>query len=344
MKKNLSRFGLIICCATLALLAGSDIVAANSPMQTLQGFDPTSGQVTASSRSAAEGTPTGQVVMGTVHVRTRLNVRTSPWGPIIGKLYNDSQVRIIGREGDWFKIDYNGQVAYVHSAYVTAPGMPSAAAPDGSAPSSSPTTSRPETTPAGEVPSGSLNAADFGYDSKYQPIFDLAEKYCQVNRKYTYAAGHMWKGYPAETDCSGFTCHLYQMLAQISGVQPAFPKNQWYPNSDALRSNRNLATKITSAYPPPNPRDLIKPGDIFVLGHGSSGIGHVGVFMGYTKSGNPVIAHSTPSTIGSQAIRGNRGCSGVRIEVMPSSYNSSRWTGIYRINGTDQMLDKLAKK
>ncbi len=344
MKTNRLRSVLMACVLLSALTLGAGSAWAESPLQTLQNFDPTSGQVTPSVRAADEGTPTGQVVIGTVHVRTRLNVRTSPWGAIVSKLYDGDQVRIIGRQGDWFKIEFNGQTAYVHSAYVSAPGMPSAAPPDGSSSGASASSPRPDVTPEGEVPSGSLSAADFGYDSKYQPIFDLAEKYAQVNRKYTYAAGHMWKGYPSETDCSGFTCHLYQMLAQISGVQPAFPKNQWFPNSDALRSNRNLTTRITSAFPPPNPRDLIKPGDIFVLGHGSSGIGHVGVFMGYTKSGNPVIAHSTPSTIGSQAIRGNRGCSGVRIEVMPSSYNSSRWTGIYRINGTDQMLDKLAKK
>jgi hypothetical protein len=70
--------------------------------------------------------------------------------------------------------------------------------------------------------------------------------------------------------------------------------------------------------------------------------GHVGVFMGYDKSGNPVIAHSTTST-NRQNIYGKQGTTGVRIEVLPRSYQE-RWAGIYRIKGTDEMLNKLADK
>lgn len=55
---------------------------------------------------------------GTVEVDTYLNVRTAPWGKIIGKLQNNDQIIILGEKGDWYKIDYNGQIAYVHSNYV----------------------------------------------------------------------------------------------------------------------------------------------------------------------------------------------------------------------------------
>lgn len=59
-----------------------------------------------------------RVITGTVRVNTSLNVRSGPWGSIIGSLYNGNQVRITGQEGDWYKIDYNGQTAYIHANYV----------------------------------------------------------------------------------------------------------------------------------------------------------------------------------------------------------------------------------
>ncbi|PKL51149.1 MAG: hypothetical protein CVV42_00900 [Candidatus Riflebacteria bacterium HGW-Riflebacteria-2] len=55
---------------------------------------------------------------GTVKVSPSLNVRTGPWGKIIGSLHNNNKVKIIGTEGDWYKIDYNGQTAYIHANYV----------------------------------------------------------------------------------------------------------------------------------------------------------------------------------------------------------------------------------
>lgn len=58
------------------------------------------------------------VISGTVKVGTSLNVRTSPWGKVIGSLRDNDKVQIIGKSGDWYKISYNGQTAYVHANYV----------------------------------------------------------------------------------------------------------------------------------------------------------------------------------------------------------------------------------
>ncbi len=55
---------------------------------------------------------------GTVHVNTNLNVRSGPWGDVIGTLNNAANVEIIAAEGEWLKIKYNGGTAYVHSSYV----------------------------------------------------------------------------------------------------------------------------------------------------------------------------------------------------------------------------------
>ncbi len=201
-----------------------------------------------------------------------------------------------------------------------------------------------DATPGGAIAQAKLKAEDFGFDPKrYQAVFDLVGEFCEANRAYVLAEGHKWTdGFPARSDCSGFTGSFYSKLAAKSGVKPAFAKNSWYPTSQVYMTR--YTKKITSAWPPPNPRDLIRPGDIFVLEKGNQNYGHVGVFMGYDKSGNPVIAHSTPTTINTKTgFKGNVGMTGVRVEVMPRTSSwTSRWAGIYRIDGTDQMLDKLS--
>lgn len=62
---------------------------------------------------------------GVIDVDTYLNVRTGPWGKIIGSLRTSDKVSIISKEGDWFKILRGTEIAYVHSYYVDAPGYPS---------------------------------------------------------------------------------------------------------------------------------------------------------------------------------------------------------------------------
>lgn len=62
-----------------------------------------------------------KIIEGTVRVSTSLNIRSGPWGTIIGSLYNGNKVKITGKSGDWYKIDHNGQTAYVHANYVDTP-------------------------------------------------------------------------------------------------------------------------------------------------------------------------------------------------------------------------------
>lgn len=56
---------------------------------------------------------------GTVCVNSRLNVRDGAWGNIVGKLNCGDKVNVVGKEGDWYKIDVNGQIRYVHSDYIS---------------------------------------------------------------------------------------------------------------------------------------------------------------------------------------------------------------------------------
>lgn len=56
---------------------------------------------------------------GYVRVGSSLNVRTGPWGTIVDSLHNDDKVKIIGKEGNWYKIEHNGKTRYIHSWYVS---------------------------------------------------------------------------------------------------------------------------------------------------------------------------------------------------------------------------------
>lgn len=62
---------------------------------------------------------------GTVDVKTILRIRKYPWGPVIGGLSNGAELKIIGVSGDFYKIEYEGGVAYVHRTYVSLEGYPS---------------------------------------------------------------------------------------------------------------------------------------------------------------------------------------------------------------------------
>ncbi len=300
----------------------------------VNGIEPiTAAPTPAAAAPVQSSDPSGQY--GFVNVNTRLNVRDKPWGAIIGKLYDGDKIHILAREGDWLKINWNGGVAYVHSAYVSV-GKP--ADDDGGSNNGGDN----GTGPAVDLPPGSLDPARFGYDSKrFKSVFDVVEKFASANKAYVFGAGHTYKeGYTERTDCSGFVGQFIQKMAAASGVPPVFSKRSWFPSSQVYKTQ--YTKKVTSAFPPPNPRDLIKPGDIFVMNPGSSGIGHVGLFMGYTSSGQPIIAHSTPSKVKSDTrIAGRVGSSGVRIEILPRRYES-RWAGVFRVNNMDQMLDKLS--
>ena len=48
-----------------------------------------------------------------------LNVRKSPWGAIDGTLPNGIAVKVTGKKDEWYRIDYNGKIRYVHSKYIS---------------------------------------------------------------------------------------------------------------------------------------------------------------------------------------------------------------------------------
>lgn len=120
-------------CLALVLIGGS--VLAMNFNETLRNHQP-SGQSGSnwttwfSGSKADEKAPesaTATLPNGKAYVRvsTSLNIRTGPWGQIVGGFSNNDEVNIIGKEGDWYKISHNGQTRYIHSRYVA--GSPGSA-------------------------------------------------------------------------------------------------------------------------------------------------------------------------------------------------------------------------
>lgn len=47
-----------------------------------------------------------------------LNVRTKPWGTILGVLPNSARVTVTGVSGEWYQIEYKGRTAYAYKTYI----------------------------------------------------------------------------------------------------------------------------------------------------------------------------------------------------------------------------------
>ena len=67
-------------------------------------------------------------VKGTI-TAAALNIRSYPWGDIIGTYKKGDEIDIIGELGDWYKVKYNGQIGYIHGNWVTTPDKQGQTAP-----------------------------------------------------------------------------------------------------------------------------------------------------------------------------------------------------------------------
>ena len=63
-------------------------------------------------------------VEGTIEVDPALRLREYPWGPVIGLFGSGTKVTVLGTEGDFYKVQVNGQTGYMHKNFVSIPGAP----------------------------------------------------------------------------------------------------------------------------------------------------------------------------------------------------------------------------
>ena len=84
------------------------------------------GQYINTSTAAVSETEKSENFTGTVNVDSNLNIRTSPWGDIIGSFSNGDRVEVVGKSGNWYKIKRNGGFAYVYADYINRGGAAAA--------------------------------------------------------------------------------------------------------------------------------------------------------------------------------------------------------------------------
>lgn len=72
-----------------------------------------------SSSSSSSPSTSSDSTEGTVVVDPSLNIRSGPWGSVIGALYNGDKVTIVETSGDWYKIKVGSGYGYVHANYIS---------------------------------------------------------------------------------------------------------------------------------------------------------------------------------------------------------------------------------
>lgn len=137
---------------------------------------------------ATENAPSGGSD-GYVNVNESLNVRTGPWGTKIGKLGRGAGIDIVGKQGEWYKIKYNGKTAFVHSAYISKspinPKTGGSSSGGGGSKSSSGGGSGHSSAPAGKAGlshpfSGSCNVGS-KYGMRMHPIYHVKKMHNGVD-------------------------------------------------------------------------------------------------------------------------------------------------------------------
>lgn len=61
-------------------------------------------------------------VTGTIEAGSRLRLRSWPWGMVLGLFEPGTAVKVIGENGEFYKVEVNGQTGYMHKNYISTPG------------------------------------------------------------------------------------------------------------------------------------------------------------------------------------------------------------------------------
>ncbi len=72
----------------------------------------------ATAKPAVKKDPPFKEFDGYVNASIGLNIRDGAWGNIVGAVPNGTKLKVIGKSGDWYKVNYRGATRYVHSSYV----------------------------------------------------------------------------------------------------------------------------------------------------------------------------------------------------------------------------------
>jgi len=146
-----------------------------------------------SENEGANAAPTGGTVVD--EDPNGLNVRSGPWGDIIGTLQKGAKVEIVSREGEWYKIKHDGKEAFVYAGLVSLGGN---AEPSGAA-AQQETEGANADEAAQPAPNASSAQSGISADTPYFCQYDnelYAGSSCQNTSIAMTLAKYGWKGDP----------------------------------------------------------------------------------------------------------------------------------------------------
>lgn len=169
-----------------------------------------------------------------------LNVRSGPWGDIVGTLPKGANVEILSREGEWYKIKHDGKEAYVYAGLVSLSGSaePQKAA-DGAASNAKGAAAQQETKGendgAAKQPASGKANADTPYFCQYDNEL-YAGSSCQNTSVAMALAKYGWKGNPDQITKS----YGKDMAQTPAGLETVF-------NTVAEKNGLNVRVKSHTA-------------------------------------------------------------------------------------------------
>lgn len=184
------------------------------------------------------------------------NVRASANGGILGTVPTGSKVDIIGKEGEWYKVNYNNRTAYIHESQLNANGGPQ----------SSSSRTAPESSSSG---GGGTDVPYFcQYDNSYRPGGS-----CQNTSAAMILRKYGWGGVP-DTISNRFGTYMGQTPQGLANIF----------NTLAAEKGLSVRAKAYSAATMAQLNDRLSSGKPVIVFGWFTRSGHVIVLKGYDGS------------------------------------------------------------
>lgn len=203
--------------------------------------------------NAQEYTPKNYYIKSSaVNVRSK----SSTSSDVVTTLTQNTQVKVVGEEGDWYKVEVSGKSGYILKTLLSADKVEvTSRSSTVDRQTTNDNKSEEQTTNNTEQEATSYNS------SKGEEIVAYAKKY--LGCKYVYAGSG-----PSTFDCSGFTMYVY--------------KHFGYSMGHSAVTQAGLGKYVS--------KSNLQPGDLVIFNNSANtSIGHVGIYVG---GGNFIHASS----------------------------------------------------
>lgn len=175
---------------------------------------------------------------------------------VVTTLTQNTQVKVVGEEGDWYKVEVNGKSGYILKSLLSASKVEVTSRSSNQDRSSNNTETKKQTST-----NNTEQQATTYNSSKGEEIIVYAKKY--LGCKYVYGGSG-----PSTFDCSGFTMYVY--------------KHFGYSMGHSAVTQAGLGKYVS--------KSNLQPGDLVIFNNSANtSIGHVGIYVG---GGNFIHASS----------------------------------------------------